>query len=79
MTGRGALEGGNCCTKSRGFTWFYEVLQKTAVPAKGSATRSTCTWCRLRTCHWQQLAEPRDLNNLDMERTAGTKEQGDTK
>jgi hypothetical protein len=34
VTGRGALEGSNCCTKSRGLTWFYEVLWKTAVPVK---------------------------------------------
>jgi len=38
MTGRGALEGGNCCTKSRGLTWFYEILRKTTVPAKGHLT-----------------------------------------
>jgi hypothetical protein len=24
--------------------------------------RSTCTWCRLRTCHWQQLAAKWLLN-----------------
>jgi hypothetical protein len=41
-------------------------------PAMGS----TCTWCRLRTCHWQHLTEPRDLNNLDTEHTAVTKGQG---
>jgi len=27
------------------------------------ATRPTCTWCRLRTGHWQQLAEPTDLKS----------------
>ena len=41
MTDRGALEGGNCCTKSRGLIWFYEVLRKIAVPAEVHLTCRT--------------------------------------
>jgi hypothetical protein len=39
------------------------------------AMRSTCTWCRLRTCHWQQLTEPRDLwirNTQRVRKSKGT-------